>query len=79
MLYSCAWRNNEGNILLAFVNISEETKATTFTIDLAEMGLNDNYTLYIDGVAQSGLAQSSYEIAIEGCSTKIFEFKNNAK
>ena len=75
MLYSCGWRNSEGNILLAFVNISEEKKATTFSIDLAEMGLNNNYTLYIDGAAQSEAPQSSYDITLEGCSTKIFEFK----
>jgi hypothetical protein len=75
MLYSCGWRNQEGNILLAFVNISEESKTRTFTIDLAEMGRNENYILYIDGVAQNAVPQSSYEIAIEGCSTKIFEFK----
>ena len=79
MLYSSAWRNKEGNILLTFVNISEEEKATTFSIDLAEMGLNNSYTLYIDGAAQSEAPQSSYEIVLKGCSTKIFEFKKSAK
>ena len=79
MLYSSAWSNKEGNILLTFVNISTEEKATTFSIDLAEMGLDNGYTLYIDGVAQSGAPQSSYEIVLKGCSTKIFEFKKSAK
>ena len=79
MLYSSAWRNKEGNILLTFVNISEEEKTTTFSIDLAEMGIDNSYTLYIDGVAQSEAPQSSYEIVLKGCSTKIFEFKKSAK
>ena len=77
MLYSSAWRNKENNILLAFTNISEEAKALSFTIDLNEMGLDDHYTLYIDGVAQEGTPQSSYEVMIGGCAAKIFEFKNN--
>ena len=76
-LYSSAWRNNEGNILLAFTNINEETKALSFTIDLNEMGLNDRYTLYIDGVAQEGAPQSHYNVTIDGCSAKMFEFRNN--
>ena len=42
MLYSSAWRNKEGNILLAFTNISEETKRLSFTINLDEMGLDDH-------------------------------------
>ena len=79
MLYSSAWSNKEGNILLTFVNISEEEKATTFSIDLTEMGLDNSYTLYIDGTAQSEAPQSSYEIVLKGCSTKIFEFKKSAK
>jgi hypothetical protein len=76
-LYSSAWRNNEGNILLAFTNINEEAKALSFTIDLNEMGLNDSYTLYIDGVAQEGAPQSHYNVTIDGCSAKMFEFRNN--
>ena len=76
-LYSSAWRNNEGNILLAFTNINEEAKALSFTIDLNEMGLNDSYTLYIDGVAQEGAPQSHYNVTIDGCSAKMFEFKTN--
>ena len=76
-LYSSAWRNNEGNILLAFTNINEEAKALSFTIDLNEMGLNDSYTLYIDGVAQEGAPQSHYDVTIDGCSAKMFEFKTN--
>ena len=79
MLYSSAWRNKENNILLAFTNISEEAKRLSFTIDLDEMGLNDNYTLYIDGVAQEGAPQSSYEVMIDGCAAKIFEFQNNKR
>ena len=77
MLYSSAWRNAEGNILLTFVNISEEPKSTTFTINPAEMGLDESYTLYVNGVAQTGAPQSSYEAAIGGCSTLIYEFKKN--
>ena len=77
MLYTSAWRNKEGNILLVFTNISEEAKSTAFSIDLAEMGLDKNYTLYINGVAQEGAPQSSYEATIDGCSTLIYEFKNN--
>ena len=76
-LYSSAWRNNEGNILLAFTNINEEAKALSFTIDLNEMGLDDSYTLYIDGVAQEGAPQSHYNVTIDGCSAKMFEFKAN--
>ena len=79
MLYSSAWRNKENDILLAFTNISEEAKRLSFTIDLDEMGLNDNYTLYIDGVVQDGTPQSSYEVMIDGCAAKIFEFKNNKR
>ena len=75
MLYSSAWRNEEGNILLTFVNISEDNKSLEFTIDLAEMGLDEHFTLYIDGVAQEGAPQSNYKVVIDGCSTKIFEFK----
>ncbi len=77
MLYSSAWRNEEGNILLAFTNISEDAKELSFVIDPAEMGLNENFTLYIDGVAQEGAPQSNYKVAINGCATKMFEFKNN--
>jgi hypothetical protein len=76
LLYSSAWRNKEGNILLAFTNISEEAKDMAFTINPTEMGLDENFTLYIDGdVAQNGVPQSKYEVVIKGCSTKIFEFK----
>ena len=76
LLYSSAWRNKEGNILLAFTNISEEAKDMAFTINPTEMGLDENFTLYIDGgVAQNGVPQSKYEVVINGCSTKIFEFK----
>jgi hypothetical protein len=77
MLYSSAWRNKEGNILLAFTNISEEAKELSFAIDLAEMGLDDDFTLYIDGIAQDGTPQSNYKVAIKGCSAKIFEFKKS--
>jgi hypothetical protein len=77
MLYSGAWRNEKSDILLTFVNISEERRDTAFSINLDEMGLTADYTLYIDGVAQDGAPQSNYEVAIDGCSTKIFEFKKN--
>ena len=77
ILYSSAWRNAEGNILLAFTNISEATKSLSFAIDLDEMGLNEHFTLYVDGIAQEEAPQSNYEVAIEGCSAKTFEFKKN--
>ena len=77
MLYSSAWRNKEGNILLTFTNIDKVAHQTTFTINPAEMGLDEHFTLYIDGVAQEGVPQSNYELAIDGCATKMFEFKKN--
>jgi hypothetical protein len=75
MLYSGAWCNNEGNILLAFTNIEEDGKELSFTIDLDEMGLDNHFTLYIDGIAQEGAPQSKYDVTIDGCAVKIFEFK----
>jgi hypothetical protein len=75
MLYSGAWCNNEGNILLAFTNIEEDEKELSFTIDLNEMGLDNHFTLYIDGIAQEGAPQSKYDVTIDGCAVKIFEFK----
>ena len=63
--------------MLAFTNINEEAKALSFSIDLDEMGLNDHFTLYIDGVAQEGAPQSHYDVTIDGCSAKMFEFKTN--
>ena len=75
MLYSGAWCNNEGNILLSFTNIEEDEKELSFTIDLNEMGLDNHFTLYIDGIAQEGAPQSKYDVTIDGCAVKIFEFK----
>ena len=80
MLYSCAWRNSDGNILLAFVNISEEEKETSFTINPLEMGLAGEGTLLIDGKETDEWPEKTTEwgtdIRIKGCSTLIFEFKN---
>ena len=80
MLYSCAWRNSEGNILLAFVNISEEEKETSFTINPIEMGLTAEGTLLIDGEETDVWPENTDEwgttIRMKGCSTQIFEFRN---
>lgn len=80
MLYSCAWRNSEGNILLAFVNISEEEKETSFTINPVEMGLAGEGTLLIDGKETDEWPEKTTEwgtgIRMKGCSTLIFEFRN---
>lgn len=75
MLYSSAWRNDKGNILLAFTNICEKSKDMTFTICPVELGLDNSYTLYVDGVKQEGALQSSYTTTIEGCAVKTYEFK----
>jgi hypothetical protein len=75
MLYSSAWRNDKGNILLAFTNICEKSKDMTFTIYPVELGLDDSYTLYIDGVKQEGALQSRYTTTIGGCAVKTYEFK----
>lgn len=81
MLYSSAWRNEEGNILLTFVNISEEDKPLEFTISPAEYGISEDATMIVDGeVCQMSpftngeLKESS---TIGGCSTLIYEFKIN--
>lgn len=75
MLYSAAWKNSEGNVLLTFVNIDEKAHSTTFAIDIEEMGLSEEYRLYVDGVVQEGAPQSKYEIEVPACSTIIYEFR----
>ena len=75
-LASSVLTESEHAELLSIAN-NEEAKALSFTIDLNEMGLNDSYTLYIDGVAQEGAPQSHYNVTIDGCSAKMFEFRNN--
>ena len=75
MLYSAAWKNSAGNVLLTFVNIDEKAHATTFAIDLEEMELSEKYRLYVDGVVQEGTPQSEYEIEVPACSTVIYEFR----
>lgn len=74
MLYSAAWKNKEGNVLLTFVNIDEKPYTTSFAIDPEEMGLCGEYKLYVNGEAQEGEPQSEYDITIPACSTVIYEF-----
>ena len=81
MLYSSAWRNKEGNILLTFVNISEEAKDLHFTINPEELGLAAEGKMFINGseVAEWPAQGSAWSTScrIEGCSTLIYELKNN--
>ena len=81
MLYSSAWRNNDGDILLVFTNISEEAKELSFTICPAEIGFAASGTMLLDGKEVDGWPQNGCEwgmtLEIGGCSTKIFEFKNS--
>ena len=79
MLYSSAWRNKEGNVLLAFVNISEEERSLSFKIDPAEYGLGKSGKIYINGIESKEWPAENSEWAttlpIKGCSTVIIEFK----
>jgi hypothetical protein len=75
MLYSAAWQNKEGSVLLTFVNIDEKAHSTSFAIDLEEMGITAEHKLYIDGVAQEGAPLSQYEIALPACSVAVYEFR----
>ena len=79
MLYSSAWRNKEGNVLLTFVNISEEERSLSFKIDPAEYGLGKEGKIYINGVETKEWPAENSEWAttlpIKGCSTVIIEFK----
>ncbi len=81
MLYSSAWRNKEGNILLTFVNISEEEKPLEFSLNLAEYGITADAELLVNGVAAAMPALGENELreatTIGGCSTLIYEFKLN--
>ena len=81
MLYSSAWRNKEGNILLTFVNISEEAKELSFTINPEELGLAAEGKMFINSseVAEWPAKGSAWSTScrIEGCSTLIYELKNN--
>ena len=81
MLYSSAWRNKDGNILLAFVNISEEKKVLEFSLNPAEYGINEGATMVVNGevrpmptIANGELREAT---TIGGCSTIIYEFKLN--
>lgn len=79
MLYSSAWRNKEGNILLTFVNISEEEKTLAFKINSAEYGLGKSGKMYVNGVETEEWPAENSEWAttlpIKGCSTVIIEMK----
>ena len=81
MLYSSAWRNKEGNILLTFVNISEEEKALEFSLDPAEYGITEGATMVVNGEVRPMPALANGELreatTIGGCSTLIYEFKLN--
>lgn len=81
MLYSSAWRNSEGSILLAFVNISEEEKALGFVLDAAEYGITEGATMEVNGqVCQMPTLENGelhHTTTIGGCSTLIYEFKLN--
>ena len=81
MLYSSAWRNEKGNILLTFVNISEEAKDLHFTINPAELGIAANGTMFINGEEVAEWPEQGNEWSsscrIEGCSVMIYELKNN--
>jgi hypothetical protein len=80
MLYSSAWRNKEGNILLTFVNISEEKKNLSFSVNLAELGLKNEGTMLVNGkeVAEWPEQGDSWgsSMSIDGCSTITIEFIN---
>lgn len=81
MVYSSAWRNKEGDVLLAFVNISNEAKTITFSIDPIEYALSANGVLLENGVETAVWPKADSEwcttVKIDGCSTLIYEFKNN--
>jgi len=80
MLYSSAWRNSEGNILLTFVNISEESKPLSFTVNPSEYGLSASGKMLINGVESAEWPATESEwgtsLNIEGCSTVVIELKN---
>ncbi len=81
MLYSSAWRNEEGNILLTFVNISEEDKPLEFTISPAEYGITEGTTMVVNGEVLPMPTITNGELCetttIDKCSTIIYEFKLN--
>ncbi len=80
MLYSSAWRNSEGNVLLTFVNISEESKPLSFTVNPSEYGLSASGKMLINGVESAEWPATESEwgtsLNIEGCSTVVIELKN---
>lgn len=80
MLYSAAWRNAEGNILLTFVNISDKDKELSFTINPIEYGLTSSGRMLVNGkeVDEWPAQEQSWskDLRIDGCSTIIIEFKN---
>ena len=80
MLYSSAWRNKEGNILLTFVNISEEKKNLSFSVNLAELDLKKEGTMLVNGqeIAEWPEQGDSWgsSMSIDGCSTITIEFIN---
>ena len=80
MLYSAAWRNAEGNILLTFVNISDKDKELSFTINPIEYGLTSSGRMLVNGkeVDEWPAQEQSWskDLRIDGCSTIIIEFKS---
>ena len=80
MLYSSAWRNDKGDILLTFVNIDEEAKEMSFSINPTELGLAKEGKMLINGKEVQEWPTEGNEwtkrLPIEGCSTITIELIN---
>ena len=80
MLYSSAWRNDQGDILLTFVNIDEEAKEMSFSINPTELGLAKEGKMLINGKEVQEWPAEGNEwtkrLPIEGCSTITIELIN---
>lgn len=81
MLYSSAWRNDKGDILLTFVNIDEEAKEMSFSINPTELGLAKEGKMLVNGKEVEEWPTEGNEwtkrLPIEGCSTITIELFNN--
>ena len=81
MLYSSAWRNDKGDILLTFVNIDEEAKDMSFSINPTELGLAKEGKMLVNGKEVQEWPTEGNEwtkrLPIEGCSTVTIELFNN--
>ena len=80
MLYSSAWRNDKGDILLTFVNIDEEAKEMSFSINPTEFGLAKEGKMLVNGKEVQEWPTEGNEwtksLPIEGCSTITIELIN---